>query len=74
MQGGDIVGSFPSLNARPASVFDEWLHQITEELAAWNRDNPIVRRRPMPSTRIAGQSNNRLDEDLAICAKNGRCR
>jgi nitronate monooxygenase len=35
-----IVGSFPALNARPASVFDEWLHQITEELAAHNRDNP----------------------------------
>ena len=29
-----IVGSFPALNARPASMLDEWLHRITEELAA----------------------------------------
>ena len=27
-----IVGSFPALNARPASLLDEWLHRITEEL------------------------------------------
>src|SRR3546814_4374061 len=35
-----IVGSFPALNARPASMLDEWLHRITEELAAWDRDHP----------------------------------
>jgi nitronate monooxygenase len=35
-----VVGSFPALNARPASQLDEWLHQITEELSAHNRDNP----------------------------------
>ena len=32
-----IVGSFPALNARPAAQLDEWLHRITEELAAWDR-------------------------------------
>src|SRR5512143_3741635 len=35
-----VVGSFPALNARPASLLDEWLHRITEELAAWDRDHP----------------------------------
>ena len=35
-----IVGSFPALNARPQSQLAEWLHRITEELAAWDRDNP----------------------------------
>ena len=35
-----IVGTFPALNARPAAQLDEWLHQITEELAAWDRANP----------------------------------
>src|SRR3546814_9441047 len=35
-----IVGSFPALNARPQPLLDEWLHRITEELAAWDRDNP----------------------------------
>ena len=35
-----IVGSFPALNARPAELLDEWLHEITEALAAWDRDHP----------------------------------
>ena len=35
-----IVGSFPTLNARPSGMLDEWLHRITEELAAHDRDNP----------------------------------
>ncbi|MDE2327721.1 MAG: nitronate monooxygenase, partial [Rhodospirillales bacterium] len=35
-----IVGSFPALNARPASQLDEWLAEITETLAAWDRDHP----------------------------------
>ena len=43
-----VVGSFPALNARPASMLDEWLHRITEELAAHNRDNP-----DRPRVRIA---------------------
>jgi nitronate monooxygenase len=64
-----IVGSFPSLNARPHSVFDEWLHQITEELAAWNRDNPETPAAPFAVNQIVHKTNNRLDEDLATCAK-----
>ena len=32
-----IIGSFPTLNARPSGVLDEWLHQITEELAEIGR-------------------------------------
>ncbi len=35
-----IVGSFPALNARPQSLLDEWLHRITEELAAWDKAHP----------------------------------
>ncbi len=35
-----VVGSFPALNARPVSQLDEWLAQITEELAAWDAKNP----------------------------------
>ena len=27
-----VVGSFPALNARPASQLDEWMHEITEAL------------------------------------------
>ena len=35
-----IVGSFPALNARPASLLDEWLAQITEDLGAYSVRNP----------------------------------
>jgi nitronate monooxygenase len=64
-----IVGSFPSLNARPVSMLDEWLHRITEELAAHNRDNPDRPAAPYAVNQIVHKSNNRLEEDLAICAK-----
>ena len=35
-----IIGSMPALNARPAAQLDEWLHEITETLAAYDRANP----------------------------------
>lgn len=64
-----IVGSFPSLNARPSGVFDEWLHQITEELAAHNRDHPDRPAAPFAVNQIVHKSNDRLEEDMAVCAK-----
>lgn len=35
-----VVGSMPALNARPAELLDEWLAEITETLAAYNKANP----------------------------------
>ncbi|MEN3746320.1 nitronate monooxygenase family protein [Sphingomonas sp. HF-S3] len=64
-----IVGSFPALNARPQSQLDEWLQQITEELAAWDRDNPDTPAAPFAVNQIVHRSNARLEEDLATCAK-----
>jgi nitronate monooxygenase len=64
-----IVGSFPALNARPQSLLDEWLHQITEELAAWNRANPDRPAAPFAVNQIVHKSNDRLEADLATCAK-----
>jgi nitronate monooxygenase len=64
-----IIGSFPALNARPQSMVDEWLHQITEELAAWNRDNPDRPAAPYAVNQIVHKSNDRLEADLATCAK-----
>jgi nitronate monooxygenase len=32
--------SMPALNARPASQLDDWLAEITETLAAWDRAHP----------------------------------
>ncbi|WP_411290847.1 NAD(P)H-dependent flavin oxidoreductase [Sphingorhabdus sp.] len=64
-----IVGSFPALNARPQAQLDEWLHQITEELAAHNRDNPDRPAAPYAVNQIVHKSNNRLQEDIGTCAK-----
>ena len=64
-----VVGSFPALNARPASMLDEWLHQITEELAAHNRANPDRPAAPFAVNQIVHKTNNRLEADMALCAK-----
>ncbi len=64
-----IVGSFPALNARPQSQLDEWLHQITEELAAHNRDNPDRPAAPFAVNQIVHRSNDRVEADMATCAK-----
>ena len=64
-----IVGSFPALNARPQSLLDEWLHRITEELAAWDRDNPDRPSAPYAVNQIVHKSNDRLEQDIATCAK-----
>ena len=64
-----IVGSFPSLNARPISQLDEWLARITEELADWDRKNPDRPSAPFAVNQIVHKTNNRLDEDVALCKK-----
>lgn len=64
-----IVGSFPALNARPSGVLDEWLHRITEELAAHNRDNPDRPAAPFAVNQIVHRTNQRLEEDMEVCAK-----
>lgn len=64
-----IVGAFPALNARPSGVLDEWLHRITEELAAHNRDNPDRPAAPFAVNQIVHKSNDRLEEDMQVCAK-----
>ncbi len=64
-----IVGSFPALNARPAAMLDEWLHRITEELAAHNRAHPERPAAPFAVNQIVHRSNDRLEADMAVCAK-----
>ena len=64
-----VVGSFPALNARPAALLDEWLHRITEELAAWDRDNPDRPSAPFAVNQIVHGTNTRLEQDLALCVK-----
>ena len=64
-----IVGSFPALNARPAEKLDEWLRQITETLAAWDRDHPERPSAPFAINQIVHRSNDRLEHDMQVCAK-----
>ncbi len=64
-----IVGSFPALNARPASQLDDWLAEITEELAAHERAHPGVRAAPFAVNQIVHASNERLQRDVETCVK-----
>jgi nitronate monooxygenase len=64
-----IVGSFPSLNARPAELLDEWLHEITEALATWNRAHPERPAAPFAVNQIVHRSNDRFEHDMQVCAK-----
>ena len=64
-----IVGSFPALNARPAELLDEWLHEITDALAAWDREHPDRPAAPFAVNQIVHRSNDRLDHDMHVCAK-----
>lgn len=63
-----IVGSFPALNARPASLLDEWLHEITEALAAWDREHPERPAAPFAVNQIVHRSNDRFEHDVEVCA------
>jgi nitronate monooxygenase len=64
-----IVGSFPALNARPAAQLDDWLSQMTEELATFQRANPTLKVAPYAVNQIVHASNTRLEEDVAMCVK-----
>jgi len=64
-----VIGSMPALNARPASQLDEWLAEITETLAAHNRQNPDRPAAPFAINQIVHKSNDRLEHDMALCAK-----
>jgi nitronate monooxygenase len=64
-----IVGSFPSLNARPVSQLDEWLAEITEALAAHDKAYPDTPSAPFAVNQIVHKSNTRLEQDLMMCGK-----
>ena len=64
-----VVGSMPSLNARPAELLDEWLAEITELLAAWDRVHPDAKAAPYAINQIVHKSNDRLEHDMQVCAK-----
>lgn len=64
-----IVGSFPALNARPAHVFEDWLKEIKERLAAHDEQHPDRPAAPFAVNQIVHRSNDRLEADLDLCVK-----
>ena len=64
-----IVGAMPALNARPASQLDEWLAEITETLAAYDRANPGRPAAPFAINQIVHRSNDRLEHDMEMAVK-----
>ena len=64
-----VVGSFPALNARPQEQLDDWLAEITEQLAAHDAANPDRPAAPFAVNQIVHRTNGRLQQDLASCVK-----
>ncbi|MCK8787283.1 nitronate monooxygenase family protein [Roseomonas sp. NAR14] len=64
-----VVGSMPSLNARPGPVLEEWLAEITEALAAHDAAHPEAPSAPFAINLIVHRSNDRLDHDIALCER-----
>ncbi|WP_419814624.1 NAD(P)H-dependent flavin oxidoreductase [Glacieibacterium sp.] len=56
-----VIGSFPSLNARPLTQLDEWLHRLSTELTEADA--------PFAVNLIVHKTTARLDDDLAMCVK-----
>jgi nitronate monooxygenase len=64
-----IIGSMPALNARPQGVLTQWLTQIENALAELKAQDPQRTIAPYAINHIIHKSNDRLDEDLAVCAQ-----
>lgn len=61
-----VVGSFPSVNARPQPALRVWLTRITEALAKHDANNPEAPSAPYAVNLIVHKSNDRLAADLAL--------
>ncbi len=64
-----IVGAMPALNARPAAQLEDWLAEITETLAAWDKVHPDQPSAPFAINQIVHKSNDRLEHDMQVCAR-----
>lgn len=64
-----IIGSFPALNARPASLLDEWLTDIAESNAQYAIANPEATVAPFAVNQIVHRSNDRLEQDMETIVK-----
>ncbi|HIC64934.1 MAG TPA: nitronate monooxygenase, partial [Paracoccus sp.] len=63
-----IIGTFPSLNARPAAQLDEWLTEIQARLDTHRQESGETPA-PFGVNLIVNDYNTRLDEDLATLVR-----
>lgn len=63
-----IIGSFPALNARTDDILDQWMQEINQELAEFEKDNPGIAG-PWAVNFVAHRTNKRYKEDLALIEK-----
>lgn len=64
-----VIGAFPTLNARPAELLDEWLHEIEESNEAFAKANPGKPVGAVAANLIVHRSNNRIEADLETIVK-----
>lgn len=64
-----VVGSFPTLNARPQEELERWLTRIEAELSAHDRAHPQCPAAPFAVNQIVHRSNQRLEHDLGACVR-----
>lgn len=64
-----IVGAFPTPNARPIEVLDDWMRRITEGLARARDEQGAHTVAPWCANLVTHRSNERLPQDLALLAR-----
>jgi nitronate monooxygenase len=64
-----IVGAFPTPNARPIEVLDDWMRRIVDGLARARDEQGADTVAPWCANLVTHRSNARLPEDLALIAK-----
>ena len=63
-----VIGTFPSLNARPQEELPKWIEEIQSRLAAYKQAHPGEIVSPFGVNLIVHPSNPRWEGDLEICA------
>ncbi len=64
-----IAGAFPTPNARPIEVLEDWMKRITEGLAEARDIQGAATVGPWVANLVTHSSNTRLPEDLALVAR-----
>lgn len=64
-----VVGAFPTPNARPIEVLEDWMQRITDGLAQARQTQGADTVAPWCANLVTHSSNTRLAEDLALIAR-----